>query len=448
MNIMKTPIAAVITAGFLIFAISHIGLTAAKAEDLSITEQAQALVDGCPRKGGRVISRKIFCMDKKGFLLLAYNDFNRSPELGEKKPERALDRLRIHALRFDESYTNLRIEALGLLGLADDDELVVATKEAMKWAAPYKSKSAEELYELSQGEFEDPAVGVHFKKRVQRELLAIAKARGFVVPETEVEVEVEKEAAVAAETETETETETGATSATATESQSRRIAVEPRNSTQETLAGRAPSDRAAAAYHLDGFIAAHDLAAEADANRLRAINADREALGLETWTEWSFAQQAIEIAAGFWEQHRAAPDGSGAKNATSAMNFLRRIDRGIYDEVQAPLEFLFAQDRFEMTFEGSMAEVQEKRARTGSMAGKGSLSFVASRDLLNAVERYLLDLSKLNDDEIKLAEYRNSGNASMTRRFERRVASRLEGVDQKRLAMEGALAEADSNSKE
>ena len=152
-------------------------------EEKRRAEQAQALIEECKRWGDKLASGIIFCTDKKGFTSLIYDDLYRS-KVDKRLPERARNFMQLHSLQYDNEYTLVRIEVLKKLGMAEDDPMIIQFHDAMKWADVYKAKSAEELFSLSQDkEFSDPLVRVDYNRRVKKSLLAIAKDKGYVLPE-------------------------------------------------------------------------------------------------------------------------------------------------------------------------------------------------------------------------------------------------------------------------
>lgn len=180
---MRYALSVLIGAGFLSMgSLDTIAQTAPNKKEI-IPQTAQELVESCKSWGDEVDSGVAYCLDKEGFMPFIYDDLYRTEKYGGPQVDRAENYMKLHALRYEDDYTLLRIEAMKLYGMEDDDPLITGLLEAMAWADELKAKSAEDLYMMSQKDVTDPSIRADFKKRVQKEFLALAVKKGYVVPE-------------------------------------------------------------------------------------------------------------------------------------------------------------------------------------------------------------------------------------------------------------------------
>ena len=181
---MRYALSVLIGVGFLFLGSTHVLAQAAIGKKEVLPQTAQELVESCKSWGDEVDAGVAYCLDKDGFIPFVYDDLYRPEKNGGPKVERAKNYMKLHVLRYESDYTLLRLDALTLYGMSADDPLITGFLEAMVWADAIKSKDAEELYMMSQKEITDPSIRADFKKRVQKEYLALAVKKGYVVPDT------------------------------------------------------------------------------------------------------------------------------------------------------------------------------------------------------------------------------------------------------------------------
>lgn len=158
------------------------------------------------------------------------------------------------------------------------------------------------------------------------------------------------------------------------------------------------------------------IARAADTAKLAELNAAREKAGLAPLSQWLNFTELVQLSAGFWNQE-------DARNASSALSFIRKVDRETYGQLAEVLSFVL---RRSSSANGatSLAEIQQQENEKNVILESARLELRASREKLKWVDRRQRATSDKLEQELRFALAKS--NAETKESSLKRIESRLE----------------------